>query len=56
MYKRKLLQQFFGLSRERIVPIGRKSYNPIVAAYFIRDEHEHYIPRSKYLIAKANGK
>jgi DNA-binding XRE family transcriptional regulator len=34
------------LSREGIVPIGRESYNPIVATYFIGDEHEHYIPCS----------
>ncbi len=46
----------FWFIRERIVPIGRKSYNPIVATYFIRNEHEHYIPHSGYLIAKANGR
>jgi len=41
------------LSHEGIVPIGKESYNPIVATYFIGDEHEHYIPRSRYLITKA---
>jgi hypothetical protein len=34
------------LSHEGIIPIGRESYNPIVATYFIGDEHEHYIPGS----------
>ncbi len=48
--------RIFGLSCEGIVPIGRKKYNPIVATYFIRDEHEHYIPCLGYLIAKTNGK
>jgi hypothetical protein len=38
--------RIFGLSREGIIPIGRESYNPIVATYFIGDEHEHYIPCS----------
>jgi hypothetical protein len=33
----------FGLSHERVVPTGKESYNPIVATYFIGDEHEHYI-------------
>lgn len=39
-----------------IVLIGRESYNPIIEIYFIKDDHEHYIPRSSYLITKANGK
>jgi hypothetical protein len=39
-----------------IIPIGRESYNPIVVIYFIGDEHEHYIPCSRYLIAKEDGK
>lgn len=46
---------FFGLSHERVVPIGKESYNSIVATYFIGDEHEHYIPHSRYLIAKGDG-
>jgi hypothetical protein len=46
----------FGLSHEGIVPIGKESYNPIVVAYFIRDEYEHYIPHSGYLIAKVDGR
>jgi hypothetical protein len=45
-----------GLSHEGVVPIGRESYNPIVAIYFIKDEHEHYIPCLRYPIAKANGR
>jgi hypothetical protein len=28
------------LSHEGIVPIGKESYNPIVATYFIGDEHD----------------
>jgi phage gp37-like protein len=46
----------FGLSHEGVVLIGRESYNPIVATYFTGDEHEHNIPCSGYLIAKADGK
>jgi hypothetical protein len=46
----------FCLSHERIIPIGRKSYHPIVATYFIGDEHEHYIPCLGYLIAKVDGR
>jgi hypothetical protein len=38
------------------VPIGRESYNPIVATYFIGSEHEHYIPCLGYLITKVHGK
>ncbi len=34
----------------------KKKLHPIVVTYFTRDEHEHYIPHSRYLIAKANGK
>jgi hypothetical protein len=48
--------RIFGISHERIVLIGRESYNPIVATYFIRDEHEHYIPHLRYMIAKTNGR
>jgi hypothetical protein len=48
--------RIFGLSHKRIVPIGKESYNPIIAIYFIGDEHEHYIPRSCYLIAKTYAK
>jgi hypothetical protein len=48
--------RIFGLSYEGIVPIGRENYNPIIATYFIKDEHEHYIPCLGYLIAKTNGK
>jgi hypothetical protein len=48
--------RIFGLSCEGIVPIGRENYNPIVATYFIGNEHEHYIPCARYLIAKTNGK
>jgi hypothetical protein len=48
--------RIFGLSCEGIVPIGKENDNPIVATYFIGDEHEHYIPRSRYLIAKVDGK
>jgi hypothetical protein len=48
--------RIFGLSREGIVPIGRESDNPIVAIYFIGDEHEHYILHSRYLIAKIDGR
>jgi hypothetical protein len=48
--------RIFGLSCERVVPIGRESYNPIVATCFIENEHEHYIPHIGYLIAKANGR
>jgi hypothetical protein len=44
------------LSHEGIVPIGKESYNPIVATYFIGDEHEHYIPCLGYLITKADGR
>ncbi len=44
------------LSCEGTVPIGRKSYNPIVVAYFIGYEHEHYIPYVRYLIAKVDGR
>jgi hypothetical protein len=33
-----------------------ESYNLVVATYFIGDEHEHYIMRSCYLIAKVDGK
>jgi hypothetical protein len=40
--------RIFGLSYKGIVPIGKESYNPIVATYFIGDEHEHYIPHSSY--------
>jgi hypothetical protein len=47
--------RIFGLSREGVVPIVKKSYNLIVATCFIGDEHEHYIPRLGHLIAKANG-
>jgi hypothetical protein len=47
---------FLGLSHEGVVPIGKESYNPIVATYFIGDEHEHYIPHSRYLIAKGDDK
>jgi hypothetical protein len=46
----------FCLSHEGVVPIGRESYNPIVATCFIGDEHEHYIACLGYLIAKADGK
>jgi hypothetical protein len=35
--------RIFGLSREGVVPIERESYNPIVATYFIGEDHEHYI-------------
>jgi hypothetical protein len=45
-----------GLSHEGVVPIGGKNYNPVVATYFIRDEHEHYILCLGYPIAKANDK
>ncbi len=38
------MARIFGLSCEKIVPIRKESYNPIVAAYFIGYEHEHYIP------------
>ncbi len=48
--------RIFGLLCEGIVPIGRESYNPIVATYFIGDEHEHYILCSCYLITKVDGK
>jgi hypothetical protein len=48
--------RIFGLYCKGIVPIGKESYNPIVATYFIGGEHEHYIPRSNYLIAKVYGK
>jgi hypothetical protein len=48
--------RIFGLSYEGIVPIGRKSYDLVVVTYFIRDEHEHYILHSCYLIAKIDGK
>ncbi len=48
--------RIFCLSHEGVVPIGRESYNPIVATCFMGDEHEHYIPRLGYLIAKVNGK
>jgi hypothetical protein len=48
--------KIFGLSYERVVPIGRESYNPIVATYFIKYEHKHFIPCSRYMIAKANGR
>jgi hypothetical protein len=48
--------RIFGLSHEGVVPIGKESYNPIIATYFIKDEHEHYIPCSGYPIAKANGR
>ncbi len=34
---------FFGLFHERVAPTRRESYNPIVATYFICDEHEHYV-------------
>jgi hypothetical protein len=44
--------RIFGLSCKGIMPIGRESYNLIVATYFIRGEHEHYIRHSGYLIAK----
>jgi len=47
--------RIFGLSYEGVVPIGRESYNLIVATCFIGDEHEHYIPHIEYLIVKANG-
>ncbi len=40
--------RIFGLSHKGIIPIGKESYNPIVATYFIGDEHEHYRPRSGY--------
>ncbi len=36
--------RIFGLSRDGVVPIGRESYNLIVATCFIGNEHEHYIP------------
>jgi hypothetical protein len=49
------MARIFGLSRERIVPIGRESYNPIVVTYFIGNEDEHNILRSRYLIAKVDG-
>jgi hypothetical protein len=48
--------RIFGLSRERIIPIGRGNDNPIVVTCFIGNEHEHYIPHLRYLIAKANGR
>jgi hypothetical protein len=38
------------------LPIGRESYNLIVATYFIGSEHEHYIPCLGHLIAKIDGK
>jgi hypothetical protein len=50
------MARIIGLSREGIVPIGRKSYNLIVAIYFIGNEHEPYIPCSRYLIAKRDGR
>jgi 1,4-dihydroxy-2-naphthoyl-CoA synthase len=50
------MARIFVLSYERIVPIGRESYNLVVATYFIGDEHEHYILCSCYLIAKADGR
>ncbi len=50
------MARIFGLSSEGVVPIGKESYNPIVATYFTRDEHEHYISCSWYLIAKTNGR
>ncbi len=46
----------FSPSCERVVPIGRESYNPIVATYFTGNEHEHYILHSRYLISKEDGK
>ncbi len=50
------MARIFGLSRERIIPIGRGNDNPIVVTCFIGNEHEHYIPHLRYLIAKANGR
>jgi hypothetical protein len=50
------MARIFYLFYKGIVPIGRENYNPIIEIYFIKDEHEHYIPCSSYLIAKANGK
>ncbi len=46
----------FRLSHEGVVPIGRESYKPIVATCFTGDEHEHYIARLGYIIAKTNGR
>jgi len=53
---KKGVARIFGLSCEGIVPIGRESYNLVVVTYFIRDEHEHYILHSCYLIAKIDGR
>ncbi len=50
------MARIFGLSCKQIVPIGKESYNLIIATYFIGDEHEHYIPYLGYLIAKTYGK
>jgi hypothetical protein len=50
------MTRIFCLSHERIVPIRRESYNPIVTTYFIGDEHEHYIPHSRYMIAKIDDR
>jgi hypothetical protein len=48
--------RIFALSCERIVPIGRESYNPIVATYVIGNEHEQYIFHLGYRIAKVDGR
>jgi hypothetical protein len=35
---------------------GRKEgYNVSIAKYFTGEETKHYVPHSRYLIAKANG-
>jgi hypothetical protein len=34
----------------------KKKLHLIVATYFTKDEHEHYISHSRYLIAKVDGK
>lgn len=39
------------------VVVGRKERcNVSIVEYFIREEEKHYIPCSRYLIAKANGR
>jgi hypothetical protein len=35
---------------------ARKGYNGVVATYFTKTQQDHYVFKSRYVIAQANGK
>jgi hypothetical protein len=47
--------EVFKLPYTKVVVGGKRGYNVSIAKYFIGGEIEHYVPRFKYFIAKANG-